>query len=229
MESGNAPSTGRLSGTISALEVQARDQERVNLYLDGRFAFGLSAKMVADTGLKKGDHLSADRISELLQGEARERALQQAFNYLSFRPRSKQEIERYLVQKGHAPETIEEILRKLADYHYVDDQVFAVGWVENRQRFRPTGPHLLRAELRQKGVDHALADQAIADVMDDEKALALEAATKRADSLRAVDYPEFSRKLGGFLSRRGFSGDVVWDVVRELWRGQRGERAEIEE
>lgn len=229
MESENAPTTGRLSGTISALEVQAHDQARVNLYLDGRFAFGLSAKMVADAGLKKGDYLSADRISELLQGEARERALQQAFNYLSYRPRSKQEMQRYLSQKGHASETIEEVLRKLVDYHYVDDQVFAVGWVENRQRFRPTGPHLLRAELRQKGVDRTLADQAIADVVDDEKALALEAATKRAGSLKGADYPEFSRKLGGFLSRRGFSGDVVWEVVRELWQRQTGERTLVDE
>lgn len=208
---------GRLSGTITALEVQARDQTRVNLYLDGRFAFGLHAKIAAEAGLKKGDFLSAGQVTELLKGEAFERALLQSFNYLSFRGRSISEMERYLRDKGHAPETIAGVVKRLVDLHYLDDAHFALSWVENRQRYRPRGPHLLRTELRQKGIGRDTADQVVADASANQETLALESARKRAASLRTDDYGEFRRKLGGFLSRRGYSSEVVWDVVKRLW------------
>jgi len=214
-----------LCGAITALEVQARDLDRVNLYLEGRFAFGLSNKVVVDAGLKQGDILSEAQVAGLLRREAYQQALQQAFNYLSYRPRSAHELERYLTHKGHAPETIEAALAKLRDYHYVDDQVFAQSWVENRQRYRPRGPRLLRAELGQKGVDRELTDQAIADIAGDEHALALEAARRKLATVRAADYAEFGRKIGGFLLRRGFASEVTWEVVRSLWAERTGETA----
>lgn len=207
----------RLAGTITALEVQARDHSRVNLYLDGRFAFGMSAKTATDAGLKKGDHLTADRIVGLLKGEAREQAMLQAFNYLSYRSRSVKEVERYLRGKGHAPETISSVVQRLVDLHYLDDEHFAVAWVENRKRFGGRGPHLLRSELLQKGVAREMADEVIAVASGGEADQALDAARKKAQSLRAADYAEFSRKLGGYLSRRGYSSDVVWDSVKRLW------------
>jgi regulatory protein len=217
--------SGRLSGTITALEVQARDQSRVNLYLDGRFAFGLNAKTATEAGLKKGDYLSPDRIATLLKDEERERAMMHAFNLLSFRSRSVVEMERYLRGKGYAPETIALVIGRLRDLHYLDDSTFALTWVENRQRAKPRGPHLLRSELIQKGIDKDAANQAIADASGDEEPLALEAARQKAATLKAADYPEFSRKLGGYLSRRGYSSDVVWSTVKSLWQERTGATA----
>ncbi|HEU5315835.1 MAG TPA: RecX family transcriptional regulator [Chloroflexota bacterium] len=208
----------RLSGTVTALEVQVRDQSRVNLYLDGRFAFGLSAKSVADAGLKRGDHLGPDRIADLLKGEAREQAMFQAFNYLSYRGRSTHEMQQYLRKKGHAPETIDSVVTRLVDLHYLDDTHFAVSWVENRRRAGGRGPHLLRSELLQKGVARDTAEQATEDAAGEQHETALEAARKKATGLRAADYVEFSRKLGGYLSRRGFSSEVVWETVKRVWK-----------
>src|SRR5919202_4253041 len=180
-----------LSGRITAIEAQARDPERVNLFLEGRFAFGLSNKVVADAGLKQGDVLGEAQVADLLRREAYQQALQQAFSYLSYRQRSQQELRRYLAQKGHAPETIEATLGQLADYQYVDDQVFAQSWIENRQKFRPRGARLLRAELRQKGIDRETADQAIDDVAGGEREQALEAARRKLPTVKAADYQEF--------------------------------------
>jgi regulatory protein len=216
----------RLSGEITGLEVQARDQSRVNLYLEGRFAFGVSAKAVADAGLKKGMVLSPEDVAELLKEEAYERAQLQAYNYLSYRGRSETEMRRYLQGKAHAPETIDAVVTRLRELHYLDDETFALSWVENRQRSRPRGPRLLRSELLQKGVSRETVDQAISDASSDEHGLALAAAEERAGGLRAADYPEFSRKLGGYLSRRGFSSEVVWSVVKQVWAARRGEMPE---
>jgi regulatory protein len=217
-----------LAGTITAIEVQQRDPQRVSLFLDGRFAFGLSSSTLADAGLKPGDVLSEAQVAELLQREAVQQALQQAFHLLSYRPRSEHELRRALARKGHAPETIEAVLKRLERYHYVDDQAFALAWIENRQRARPRGARLLRAELRQKGVEREIVDQAIDDAGGDEHTLARAAARRKLGTLKAADYGEFGRKLGGFLLRRGFDADVVWPVVRELWAEQTGETAPLD-
>ena len=219
---------GPLSGTVTALEAQAHDPQRVNVFLDGRFAFGLHAKVVADAGLRPGDVLSEARVAALLQRDDVQQALLQAFLYLSYRPRTEHELRRYLAQKGRPPETVDAVLARLAEYHYVDDQVFALNWVENRQRFRPRGARLLRAELAQKGVDRDTIDQAIADAGADERALAQAAAEHKLAGLRAADYQEFGRKLGGFLLRRGFAPDVVWEVVRDLWKARDGQAPPLE-
>jgi regulatory protein len=217
------PPAAPLSGTITAIETQARDPERVNVFLDGRFAFGLNARVVADAALRPGDTLSARRVAGLLQRDDVQQALLQAFGYLSYRPRTAHELRRYLAQKGRPPETIDSVLARLAEYHYVDDEVFALNWVETRQRFRPRGARLLRAELAQKGVERETIDQAIADAGADERALALDVAQAKVGSLKAADYQEFGRRLGGFLMRRGFAPDVVWDVVRDLWKARDGD------
>ncbi|HEX2033886.1 MAG TPA: RecX family transcriptional regulator [Chloroflexota bacterium] len=222
-----APPARALSGEVTGLEAQVRHPGRVNLYLDGRFAFGLDAEVAAEVGLRVGDVLSEQGVAELLQREAQQTAMQQALHLLSYRPRSEQELRRHLGQKGHAPETVEAVLSRLREFHYLDDSVFALSWVENRQRFRPRGARLLRAELRQKGVAPEVTEQAIEDAAGDERAMALEAAQRKLAGIRAADYQTFGRQLGGFLMRRGFAPDVVWEVVRELWARRSGERAPL--
>jgi regulatory protein len=153
-----------------------------------------------------------------------ERAMLRAFNYLSYRNRSVAEMEQYLQKKGYDPETIAAVMRRLVDLHYLDDANFAVAWVESRKRVGGRGPRLLRSELLQKGVARETVDGAIADAGGVESEQALDAGRKRSRTLRAVDYAEFSRKLGGYLSRRGYSADVVWDAVKRLW-GEREQSA----
>lgn len=214
-----------LSGVVTALEVQAKDPLRVNLFLDDRFACGLSARVATDAGLKKGDVLTPADVAGLLQREAADQGLQQALLLLSYRPRSEHEIRRALTQKGRAPETVDAVVARLRDIHYLDDEAFALSWVENRQRFRPQGARRLRAELRLKGVERQVVDQAIEDGAGDERALALQAGEKKAAGTGAADYGEFGRKVGGFLMRRGFAPEVVWEVVRSLWASRTGESA----
>jgi regulatory protein len=146
-----------------------------------------------------------------------EQALLRAYNYLSYRNRSVAEMERYLERKGFAPETVASVIERLVELHYLDDAHFAVSWVESRQRAGGRGPHLLRSELRQKGVARETADEAIADLSADEGEQALDAGRKKAQTLRAADYAEFSRKLGSYLSRRGYSSEAVWEAVKRLW------------
>jgi len=198
---------------ITALKLQKRNKNRVNVYLDGDYAFGLSRIVAA--WLHTGQELSEEKIAELKSKDDVEIALQRAMNFLSYRARSEQEVRQNLKKHEHADPVIEEILDRLRRGGLVDDQNFAEIWVENRSEFRPRGSQMLRVELRQKGIQ----DQVIADVLGqiDESALALKAARKKARRFQSLEWQDFRKKMNGFLARRGFHYGVISEVLPKVW------------
>lgn len=206
-----------MAGTITGLRYQKRTVERVNVYLDGQYAFALPALDAAR--LKVGQHLSDVEIAELQATDDAAKAYDKAVRYLSYRPRSTAEVRRTLEEAEFAPEAIEATLARLTGQGYLDDAAFAAYWVDNRRRFRPKGEQALRQELRRAGVDKETIDESL-DGLDSSEA-AYAAAQPRANRLSALaagDPTAFKRKLGEFLLRRGFTYDVVRDVVARLLR-----------
>ncbi len=199
---------------ITAIEVQKKNPNRVSIYLDDQFAFGL-ARIVA-AWLKVGQTLSEEKITALQTEDEREVAVQKALNYLSYRPRSSKEIRDNLHKHEFSDAVIESTLERLQRAGLVNDIDFARAWVENRSTFRPRSRRALAMELRQKG----LSDETIRETLTtgvDEHALALQAAQKYVRKLDGLDWIEFRKKLSGFLGRRGFSYGVLAPVVREVW------------
>ena len=200
-----------MSGRITALRVQKRNRRRVNVYLDGRFAFGLAA--IEAARLRVGQVLSDEEIARLQERDAVERAVEQALNLLSYRPRSQAEVRRRLLEKGHSREAVQEALGRLSRAGLLDDRAFARFWVENRFQFNPRGVAVLRRELRQKGVDDALIEEVLAEY--DEEAAAARAAEAAIRRLRRLDPLTFRRRLSDYLRRRGFPYAVITPLVEQ--------------
>lgn len=200
---------------ISKLEVQQRNPQRVNVHLDGRFAFGLSARLAQELGLQVGQHVSAVEVEEVLSAEERGQAQEAALNFLSYRPRSEAEVRRRLRRGGFGEDLVAGVVAKLRQQGLLDDGAFAAFWAENRTTFSPRGARLVKQELRAKGVDAETAQGATAAI--DEEEGAYRAATRKARTLAGTDWPTFRRKLGDFLVRRGFDYEVVEQTVKRLW------------
>ena len=198
---------------ITALEAQKRNPNRVNVYLDGEFAFGL-ARIVA-AWLKVGDTLDEAKIQKMELDDARERALQQALLFLSYRARSESEIRKNLRKHEMPEEVIEETIARLRQDGLANDNQFARAWVENRATFRPRSRRMMAMELRQKGLDEETASAALQEV--DDEALAYEAAQKKAARFAKLEWQDYRKKLSEFLARRGFSYAVIAPVVTKIW------------
>ena len=199
--------------TITAIKQQKRNPQRVNLFLDGFYAFPL-AKIVA-AWLKVGQELSPEKLAALQTEDEAEKAFQRSLHFLSYRPRSQAEVERNL-RKHEVPETlIAPVIERLKAAKLLDDTDFARRWVENRATFRPRGAYALRQELRQKGVADSSILQALEDL--DETELARQAAMRKASQLAGLEWQAFRTKLSAFLARRGFGYDIVAEVCRETW------------
>jgi len=198
---------------ITALVVQKRNPNRVNIYLDGEYAFGV-ARIVA-AWLRVGLELDEKKIEQLQNEDAHERALQQALLFLSYRARSESEIRQNLI-KHEIPESVIDLtLEKLRQDGLANDNEFAQTWVENRSTFRPRSRRMLAMELRQKGLDDESMQSALKNV--DDEPLAYEAGKKRATRFKDLEWSEFRKKLSEFLARRGFSYAVIAPVVSRIW------------
>jgi len=207
---------------ISAIQVQKNNPNRVNVYLDGEFAFGL-ARIVA-AWLHTGQELDDEKIATLLAEDARERALHQALLFLSYRARSENEIRKNLSKHEIPDAVIEETLERLRREGFANDKKFASAWVENRSTFRPRGRRALAMELRQKGIDDSTIESALEEV--DDEALAYEAGQKKARKLKVQEWNEFRKKMSEFLARRGFSYSVITPIVKRLWSESHAEGEE---
>ncbi|HPY33675.1 MAG TPA: RecX family transcriptional regulator [Anaerolineaceae bacterium] len=204
---------------ITAIEAQKRSRQRVNISLDGEFAFSLDRLTAA--WLKPGRKLSAEEISRLREQDEVESAHTRALHFLSFRSRSTKEMQDYLTRKGCSPKLIASVLARLEEEGYLNDARFSREWVENRSAFRPRGISLLRAELRGKGIPNDVIDTTLTQADLSEGELALKAAERVVGRYAALPQEAFRLRLGAYLQRRGFSYRTASLVVQRLWNETR--------
>jgi regulatory protein len=210
------PEPPAIAGTITAIEAQARARsERVNVRIDGEFAFSLAAQEAL--ALRVGDELDASQIGEFLDRDTAERAYHRALNFLAARPRSALEIRRRLRAAGVDDGPVSETIARLERQGLVDDAQFAAFWVEQRQTFKPRGPRALRSELRARGVAGDTITRAIAATSENQVDAACRAGLREAGRRCAHGEREFAQALGKYLARRGFDYGVVRDATTQLW------------
>lgn len=203
-----------MAGTITLLQQQKNNPERVSVFLDGEYVFGVT--LDAALHLAKGQYLSDEDIANLQESDDLDRAYQSALHYLGSRPRSTTEVQRNLQEKGFGEEQIATAIERLLEHHYLDDEEFARYWLDNRSRFRPRSARAIRYELRQKGVESAAIDAALEGMNEDDAAW--DAAVGKLDRWRNLPEDEFERKLSSFLARRGFDFAAVRRIVRRAWQ-----------
>lgn len=204
-----------MSGKITALRFQKQNRERVNVYLDGRFAFALPAVEAAK--LRKGQELSDAEIEQLQALDAEAKAYERALRFLSYRPRSEAEVRRHLQRHRIGLQMVDRVIERLRSAGYLDDRAFARFWVENRQQFNPRSAQAIHQELRRKGVAPELIEEALQQGHNDEEEIAYQLLSSRVYRWHGLDRAAFWRKGSGYLARRGFAYEVIEPVLRRVW------------
>jgi regulatory protein len=198
--------------TITQLTVQKNNKHRVSVYLDDRYAFSLG--LLTAARLSTGGILSDEEVTAITREDEEARAYDAALRYLGHRARSVREMRQYLSRKEFPPACTDVIIGKLEDRRYLDDRDFARLWIEDRLRLNPKGSWALRQELRQKGIDEVLIDEALCGY-DESRA----AATALAPKLRQwgkADEDTLKKKIYAFLSQRGFSYETTLTAVETI-------------
>jgi regulatory protein len=203
-----------MSRTITGLKVQKRNHQRLSVYLDGEYAFGLSRYVGA--WLHVGQELTEEKIADLLADDTLESAYQKSIKFIGYRIRTSSEVEKHLRKEGIEPQIISNVMERLAMNGLLNDESFAKNWIENRNEFRPRSYRLLASELRNKGVNSEIIQDVIERTIPEDE-LAYLAAKKRIKRYEHLEWQDFQRRLGSFLARRGFSYSTIKPVVHQLW------------
>lgn len=219
---------------ITDIKEQKR-KDRFNIYLDGKFAFALSAEALAKAGLVVDQEVSNKEIEKLRNQDIEGKLYNRVLGFLSYRPRSEKEVRDYLFKKISVRQSgyrtvsgqladqrqsvfIESIVSRLKSLELIDDSDFTKWWIEQRQTFRPRGVYALRQELRQKGISEDLMAKWLNGYMAEKTELggAQKAAHKRLKALKSLTPKETRQKLTRFLVYRGFSYPTIKLVLDEI-------------
>ncbi len=208
---------------ITSIEPQKKKEERFNIYIDGKFGFGLDAEALVKSGLKVGQEISEEEIEKLVFENETNKLMEKALRFLSFRPRSERELRDRLRTKiskrlkVSADGIIDNVLDRLKHLDYVNDLEFTKWWIEQRQTHKPRGARLIRSELYQKGVAREIIDKVLGETEDHEGEVeqALAAARKKLRSYNLKSW-ESKQKMGQYLARRGFDWETIKEALSRL-------------
>lgn len=207
------------AGTITKMEAQKHDSDRMSIFIDDAFAFGLHQDIVLKHRLSTGQHLSAEEQRELVNADQVVKAKVKALDYLAHKPRTEAEVRRKLQRKDYAPTVVNDVIDQLMERGYLDDESYAFEYVQRRFSHKGYGPVRLQAELKKRGIDRTLAENAIESLFqsEDQLAAARQKAQARWPRIAREDDPRKRRdKLYRYLKRRGFTYDVIRQVIDEM-------------
>lgn len=197
---------------ITALKPQ-RNKKRVNIYLDGKFSFGIDLENLLRYGLKIGKEYSEIEIKELVKKAEFQKTYDKIIRYATLRPRSRREIELWLRKYKVHESMHDELFNKLKRLELLDDTKFASWWVDQRMSFRPRGKRALMAELRQKGVSQETVKEVLAKTEIDETKVAKDLLKKYQYKWERLPKGERKKKKSGYLARKGFGWEIIKQVV----------------
>jgi len=212
---------------ITDISLQAKNPDRVNVSVDGKYRFSLDVFQVGELGIKIGKEYSEEELAELETESQFGKLYARALEYTMLRPHSSKEIRDYLWRKtrttryksrktgefkerpGVPQEIADRVFNRLSEKSYIDDEKFTRYWLENRNLTKGASRRKLISELRAKGVNQStIEDQLATSLRDDADELQKIIAKKRSR------YPD-NQKFMQYLVRQGFSYDDVKNALAE--------------
>jgi len=205
---------------VTKIEAQRNSPGRKNIFADDRFLAGVSDETLIRFGLRTGDTIDAGVVKALQEAEELLSARNTALRFLSYRPRTEQEVRDKLREKEFGDAEIAKTLQELAASGLIDDGGFARMYIRNALAVRPSGRILLIRKLLALGVTRPIIDEAIAETMseDVQRETALKTAEQFLRKARSqetsTDPRKLRQKLASLLLRRGYPWNTVDAVLR---------------
>ena len=197
---------------LTAIKPQ-KNKKRVNIYLDNKFGFGLDLENFVKLGLKVEQEISEEEIGEIVKKAEFQKTLDKLLKFATVRLRSEKEIRVWFKRKKVHESIHKELFNRLNKLELIDDAKFAQWWLGQRSQFKPRGKRALQAELRMKGIKKEVIESALSSLKIDEGKIAKELLIKKEYKWKDLPKREARQKMGQFLSRKGFSWEIIEKVL----------------
>ncbi len=203
---------------ITKIERQENSRQRLSIYLDGEFAFGLNDETVLKHNINVNQTLQEDQIEDLLSEDEKKRAKQKAFSYLARRDHSEKELSDKLKRKGFRESIIINLIEDLKQSQFINDGTFSRLFARNKIIQKPVGRRNLAFSLKQKGISEDILETTLEEIYSeyDEKELALRLAKQKLKTINNREPIKTKKRIGDFLFGRGFNWEIVEQVFEEI-------------
>ena len=201
---------------ITSISPQVKDNNRVNVSVDGKYRFSLDVFQLVDLGIKVGSEFDEVKLLSLEQESQFGKLYGRALEYCLMRLHSAKEVKDYLYRKtrpfknksgevrsGASLEITTRVFDRLLEKGYIDDEKFAKYWVENRCINKGVSFKKLKSELFAKGVSSLIINQVLVDSERDDKSelqkIVIKKRSKYTDDKKFISY----------LARLGFDYEDI--------------------
>lgn len=184
---------------------------------------GFSARGAGEPGRSWRDHRTSDARGGGDTGDAgppaprdpEEAARALCLRLLTGTPRTRRQLADAMARRKVPEDVAERVLSRFEDVGLIDDAAFADAWVESRHHRRGLAGRALARELRTRGIEGTLVDEAVGRLdPGQEEATARELVDRRMGATRGLDRDKRVRRLAGMLARKGYSEGLALRVVR---------------
>lgn len=202
---------------LTKIEGQAKNKNRVNIYIDGSYSFACHMEIILKYGLREGMEIDRKELWKLIEEDENQRAFQAGLHYLSYKPRTNYEMRNYLIKKGYKDSTVEGTLEKLLHYKYIDDHQYAKSYIINSMETKKKSSEIIRLDLIKRGIPSEIIHEYIS-IFTHEKNLEIAREISNEYFYRKSDLPfkQLKNKLTQLLVRRGFSWEIINNCLNFL-------------
>lgn len=201
---------------ITNISPQKRKKDRVNIFIDEKFAFSLDLETLIKERLEINQEIDSEKIAELIKKGDYQKLCDKVMRFISLRPRSEKEIIDYLKKKEAGEKEISMVVKKLIGMGLVDDYQFAAWWFEQRENFRPKSLLAIKSELFQKGIKREIIEKISEGRQNLDIEMANKIALKALKRYRNLPRVKIQQKLSNYLVQRGFSFETSKKVIDSL-------------
>jgi regulatory protein len=197
---------------ISKIETQKKNKKRSTIYIDGKFAFGISDELLIKFDLHEGDELDNDLVQNVLLAKEKQKIRNRAYRLLHYRNRATKELKDRLLKIGFDPALVEEAIDEMIEENALDDENFAETFIADYTKIRTKGNVFIRHELTRKGIAGDVVERLLRKR--DEKRIAADYMRKKLSHLDVSNLKDRQKVLRRLLTR-GFTPAVAYEVIDE--------------
>lgn len=197
---------------VTKITVQKKNKDRFSLFHEKLFLIGIRRKTRNDFSIEEGVSLTPSLFRKLKDAEDLVAIREACFRYLSRRDHSSFELKEKVGKKGYSKNDIDQVVQNLANKGYLNDESFAIKFVEEKTELNQWGPKKIKSHLYKKGIDRKIIENVLSQQTDDlqQQQICVDLVLKRKRHfLREEDAYKRKQKIYRYLAGRGFSGSVI--------------------
>lgn len=200
--------------TITDIQPQVKNQSRLSVFIDGKFAFGIDKNDCLFMGLKIGDTLTQERYNYIIDNAVYTNAYKKADRFIGFKMRTEKEVRDKLKEEEYSNDIIERVISSMIKYKYIDDEAYAQMYANDCRSIKKWGPQRIKIELYKRGVNTSAIENALQNLnIEDTDEIIKNLLEKRIKDT-PIDLKE-KQKHFNFLLRRGFNSDDIKRALEE--------------